>query len=365
MSDKPIQLCSPNISGNEWQYVKECLDTGWVSSVGSYVDKFEAMMAERCGTEFAVATTNGTSALHISLLLSGVQPGDEILTSALTFIAPANAIRYAGAFPVFVDADADYWQFDVEKATQFLRTQCERKNGELRNKATGRIVRAILPIDALGHPSPIKPILELAAEYGLVVIQDSTEGLGARYEDAPVGGLAPIACFSFNGNKILTTGGGGMITTNNKNFAMRAKHLTTQAKCAGEEYIHDEIGYNYRLTNVQAAIGCAQMEQLDKFVAAKRYAAKRYTDFLSVFSGVQPMKEASNAFSTFWMFTALFDETQTKRSSREIMKLLAKDGIQSRPLWQPLHLSPAHKNNPTAGSCEVSERLYKRGLSLP
>lgn len=361
----PLQLCSPNISGNEWKYVKECLDAGWVSSVGSYVDKFETMMASRCRMKAAVATTNGTSALHVSLILSGIQPEDEVLTSTLSFIAPANAIRYVGAHPVFVDADPVYWEFDVEKAADFLRRNCERKNGTLFNKSTGRPVRAILPVDVLGHPAPIQPILDLAQEYGLKIIQDSTESLGALCDGAPVGSRAPFACFSFNGNKILTTGGGGIIATNNPDFAKRAKHLTTQAKSPGEEYIHDEIGYNYRLTNVQAAIGCAQLEQLDKFIATKRHIAQRYSDFLTEFSGVTPMREASWAFSIYWMFTARFDETKTRLGAREIMKALDGKKIQSRPLWQPLHQSPAHKGSQTAGTCEVAERLYHEALSLP
>ena len=305
-----IPLSVPEIRGNEWRYVKDCLDTGWVSSVGSYVDRFEQMVAKEAGTKFAIATVNGTSALHIALLVAGVKPEDEVLVSTLTFIAPANAIRYAGAWPVFIDAEPDYWQMNPDHVVEFLEHGCRWSNGELRNLRTGRRVSAILPVHVLGHPVDLDPILAIAKKYGLKVIEDSTEGLGAAYKGRQLGSLGDIGCFSFNGNKIITTGGGGMLVTDNEEFARKAKYLTTQAKDDPIEYIHGEIGFNYRLTNLLAAVGCAQMELLDDYVSAKRKIATRYCNALQNVTGIAPMKSAPWSESTFWMYTILIDESE-------------------------------------------------------
>ncbi|MEA3210614.1 MAG: perosamine synthetase [Chthoniobacter sp.] len=364
MSDSFIPLCVPEIRGNEWRYVKECLDTAWVSSVGSYVDRFEKMVAERAGTRFAVATVNGTSALHISLLIAGVKPDEEVLVSTLTFIAPANAIRYVGAWPVFIDAEPEYWQMDVAKVADFLENQCRWVGGELRNQTTGRRVSAIVPVHVLGHPVDMAWLQALAAKYGLRVIGDATESLGATYQQKPVGQLADLSCFSFNGNKILTTGGGGMIVTDNEEWARRAKYLTTQAKDDPVEYIHHEIGYNHRLTNLQAAMGCAQMEQLDDYIAAKRRIAARYIEAFAELDGLAPMREAAWASSVFWMFTVLLDEARYGLGWRALLAKLQERQIQTRPLWQPLHQSRAHAGSQSVGG-EVAERLYATALSLP
>lgn len=360
-----IPLCIPEIRGNEWKYVKDCLDTGWVSSVGSYVDRFEADMARYVGTKRAVATSNGTSALHIALLVAGVQPDDEVLVSTLTFIAPANAVRYAHAWPVFMDADPDYWQMDVAKVADFLRDECRREaGGALINKRSGRRMRAILPVHVLGHPVDLDPLLALARDYGLAVIEDATESLGADYKGRRVGQFGDLACFSFNGNKLLTTGGGGMITTNDDRLADRAKYLTTQAKDDPVEYVHHEVGYNYRLVNLLAAVGCAQLEQIDGYVAAKRAIAKRYADALADLPGVMPMKQAPWAASVFWMYTALFDESVWGADFRSLLKAFSAEKIQTRPLWQPLHQSRAHQGA-QAYRCDVAERLGRIALSLP
>jgi perosamine synthetase len=359
-----IPLCVPEIRGNEWTYVKECLDAGWVSSVGSFVDRFEGMVADYVGAKYAVATVNGTAALHIALLVAGVEPDDEVLVSALTFIAPANAIRYAGAWPVFIDAEPDYWQFDVAKATQFLEHQCRWQDGVLRNAGTGRRMKAMIPVDILGHPTDREAIRALAKRFDLAVIEDATESLGAAYRGKKVGGESDAACFSFNGNKILTTGGGGMLVTNHEQWMTRARYLTTQAKDDPVEYVHHEIGYNYRLTNVQAAMGCAQMELLDEYVAAKRRIAARYTEAFASVTGLTPMHEAPWARSTFWMFTTLVDESSFGLSSRALLKQLYAQKIQTRPLWQPLPVSPAHRQSATA-DCPESERLCAHALSLP
>ena len=361
---EPIPLCVPELRGNEWKYVKDCLDTGWISSVGSYVDRFERMVAERVGTAHGVAAVNGTSALHIALQLAGVERDDEVLVSSMTFIAPANAIRYLGAWPVFVDAEPDHWQWDSKLVRAFLENECEFTNGELRNKTSGRRVKALVPVHVLGHPVDLAPLLDLAKKYDLRIVEDATESLGAFYRGQPVGHLADLACFSFNGNKLLTTGGGGMIVTDNAEWARRAKYLTTQAKDDPVEYVHHEVGYNYRLTNILAAMGCAQMEMLDEYIAAKRRIAARYQETLKDLPGLTLMGEAEWAESTFWMYTVLIDEPRFGGSSRTLLAKLQDRKIQTRPLWQPLHLSTAHAGAKMLHN-GVSDRLYRDALSLP
>ena len=406
VSGNGIPLCVPEICGNEWQYIKECLDTNWVSSVGSFVDRFERMVADYVGTKYAVATVSGTAALHVALLVSGVQPDDEVLVSTLTFIAPANAIRYVGAWPIFIDAEPDYWQMDPQKAVDFLEKECRWRESALYNKTTGRRIKAILPVHVLGHPVVMDPILEMARKYNLVVIEDAAEGLGTKFltiDDrrqtsgweqqshvnpansdrsgsivtgqsldgaevnqrwSAVGSLGDIGCLSFNGNKIITTGGGGMLVTDSKQWADRARHLSTQAKDDPIEYIHSEVGYNYRLTNLQAAMGCAQMEQLDGFVRSKRRIAELYAQTLAEIPGLTTPDEAPWACSTFWLYTILIDEMQYGLNARALLHQLAKMQIQARPLWQPLHMSAVFANC-QATDCSVAEALNRNALSLP
>lgn len=359
-----IPLTVPEMRGNEWKFVKECLDTNWVSSVGSYVDRFEKMVAEEAGTKYAIATVNGTAALHVALMLAGVQADDEVVVSSLTFVAPANAIRYVGAWPVFIDAEPKYWQMNPAEVSDFLNNGCSWDGEVLRNRQTGRRVKAILPVHILGHPVDMDPILEVAAKYSLPVIEDATEGLGARYRGKSLGSLGQAGCFSFNGNKIITTGGGGMLVTNDAQWAARARYLTTQAKDDPIEYVHNSIGYNYRLTNVLAAMGCAQMEQLEAYVEAKRAIAERYRESLSSLHGISLPKEAEWAFSTYWMYTILVGPKKAGVTSRDLLKKLEAGKIQTRPLWQPMHRSPAHQQAVTA-ICPNADRLHEQALSLP
>jgi len=359
-----IPLSAPEIRGNEWKYVKDCLDTGWVSSVGEYVDRFERMIAETVGIQSAVATCNGTSALHVSLLVSGVQPDDEVLVSTLTFIAPVNAIRYVGARPVLMDAEPQFWQIDPQKVTDFLKNHCDYSRGQLRNRKTGRRVKAILPVHILGHPVDMDPLASLARDYGLRVIEDATECLGARYRGQNVGTLGDIACFSFNGNKIITTGGGGAIVTANAEWAAKAKYLTTQAKNDPVEFVHGEVGYNYRLTNIQAAMGCAQLEMLHEYIAKKAAIAARYERGLKETPGITLMPQAPWAESIFWLYTVLIDEQQFGMNARRVLKELETRGIQTRPLWQPMHRSPVHLDC-EAFHCETADWIHARALSLP
>ena len=264
-----IPLCEPFLGGNERQYVDECLKTGWVSSVGKYVNKFEEQFAERHPETGAVAVASGTAAIHLALLAVGVEPGDEVIVSSMTFIAPANAIRYVGAWPIFIDADPDYWQMDVDKVEDFIKGSCELSPQGLINKFTGRKVSAIVPVHILGHPVDMDALVLVASKYGLKIIEDATESLGAKVRGRSVGTIGDVGCFSFNGNKLITTGGGGMVISKDPGICKKVRYLSTQAKEEGNEYIHKSVGYNYRLTNIQAAVGCAQLEQLDSFLDKK------------------------------------------------------------------------------------------------
>jgi perosamine synthetase len=354
----------PHLGGREWEYVKECLDTNWVSSSGPFVDRFERMLADYVGTKFAVATSSGTAALHVALLVAGVEPDDAVLVSTLTFIASANAVRYVGAWPVFIDAEPDFWQIDPQRVIDFLEKECRWHEGRLINKTSGRRVKAVLPVHILGHPCDMDPILEVARKYNLAVVEDATESLGSKYRGKMVGRLGDIACFSFNGNKLITTGGGGMLVTDDESWARKAAYLTTQAKEDGVEYIHHQVGYNYRLSNIQAAIGCAQLERIEQHVAAKRRIAASYRDLLEGVPGLAPMGEASWAHSVFWLFSMLVDRESYGMDSRALLEGLALQGIQARPLFQPLHLSPAYEGAQPYGG-EVAERIYRDALSLP
>lgn len=359
-----VPLAEPSLTGREWQYVRECLDTGWVSSVGAFVNRFEADVAAAAGARHGVATVNGTAALHLALRVAGVGPGDTVLVPALTFIAPVNAVRYTGAHPVFIDAEPDYWQMDVEQVRDFLLRRCSREPGGLCDRATGRRVAAVLPVHLLGHPVDLEQLVPLCRDLGVAVIEDATESLGAHHRGTPVGHLGDAACFSFNGNKLITTGGGGMFVTDDEEWARRARHLSTQAKTDPVEYEHDEVGYNYRLTNVLAALGVAQMEQLHDKIAAKQAIAARYAAELKSIPGLTPMPEAPWASSVFWLYTILVDERQFGCDSRALLRRLGERGIQTRPLWQPMHQSPAHRDEAPA-HCPVADRLHRQALSLP
>ncbi len=359
-----IPLSAPHLSGNEWKYIKDCLDTGWVSSVGAYVTRFENDMAKAAAVPHAVATTCGTAALHVAFLVAGVKPGDEVLVSSMTFIAPVNAIRYANAVPVLVDAEAKHWQMDVNQVRDFLTNGCERRDGAVFNKASGRCVAAIVPVHILGHPVDMNALMPLANEFGLTVIEDATESLGSTYHGRPAGGIGHMGCYSYNGNKIITTGGGGMLVTANEAWAKKTRYLTTQAKDDPQEYIHHEIGYNYRLTNIQAAFGCAQMEVLPGYVERRRAIHALYRSQLADVPGIRFQDEAAGVKSNYWLTTAYIDRTQFGMTARKLRQKLKDAQIEARPLWQPAHLSPAHQNAYKL-PCPVSEDLFANCLSLP
>jgi perosamine synthetase len=328
------------------------------------VERFEQTLADYVGARYAVATVNGTAALHVALLVAGVQPDEEVLVSNLSFIAPANAIRYTGAWPVFIDAEPLYWQMDPNKVLDFLENECRCQDEGLVNKTTGRRVKAILPVHILGHPCNIDPIREVAQKYDLAIIEDATESLGAKYKGRMVGQPGDVSCFSFNGNKLITTGGGGMIVTDNEAWATRARYLTTQAKDDPVEYFHSEIGYNYRLTNIQAAMGVAQLEQIEDFIAQKKAVARIYEEGFQNLDTITLMPAQSCTSPVYWLYTILLDKDSTLEIRKDFIKSLNNNGIGARPLWHTLHNLPPYRNC-QAFQIEHGVRLYERGVSLP
>jgi perosamine synthetase len=358
-----IPLCASNITGNDIAYVTECMESGWVSTAGPFVERFERELAAYVGTKFAIATNSGTAALHASLVAAGVVPDDEVLVSDMTFIAPVNAIRYAGAWPVLVDAEPDFWQMDVERLTNFLEKECTSQGGALRNRRSGRRVRAIMPVHLLGHPCDLDPIRALAGRFDLLLIEDSTESLGALYKTQKVG-TAGLSSLSFNGNKLMTTGGGGAIVTDNPEWAARAKYLVTQAKDDPLEYVHHSIGFNYRMPSLNAALGCSQLERIESHLEAKRRIVSRYAAGLGDVPGIGLMPGAPWASPAWWLYTVRVDPRRFGRSSRELMRLLGKEGVLSRPIFQPMHQSKAHAGSQALGG-EVAERIVAEALSLP
>jgi perosamine synthetase len=359
-----IPLCVPHLGGNERLYLNRCIETNWVSSVGAFVDEFEAAVATYVGVGHGIAVSTGTAALHVALQLVGVRPDDEVVVPSLTFIAPANAVRYVGAFPVFVDVEPRWGQLDVARVEEFLRCDCARVRDGVIDRRTGRRVAALLPVHILGHPVDLDPLLAVAREFELPVVEDAAEAFGGHYRSRPLGRDGTVACFSFNGNKVITAGGGGMIVTGDAGLAARARHLVTQAKDDPVEYVHQEIGYNYRLSNLQAAVGCAQLENLNEHVAAKRAIAARYAASFAGIAGIELIDEAPWARSAFWLSTVLVDPEVVPGGSRALLRRLAAKGIQARPLWQPMHRSAAHRDSRPA-ECPQAERLHALALSLP
>lgn len=363
-----LSLSVPRIRGNEWRYVKECLDSEWVSSAGAFVDRFEERTASYMGARYAVSCVNGTSALHTALILSGIGEGDEVIVPTVTFIAPVNTIRYTNAYPVFMDCD-EYLNIDMQKTEEFVKRECSFKTGKLRNRSTGRMIKAILPVHVFGNPVDIEPLMDLANKYSLKVIEDATESLGSyytngRYEGKKTGSIGDIGCLSFNGNKIITSGGGGMILTNSKKTADRARYLTTQAKDDRIRYIHNEIGYNYRLSNIQAAVGLAQLERLEEFVKIKRRNFDIYNGLVSDIDGLAMIGEPPYGFSNMWFYSLVIDNGRYGMSNMDLMKVLAKKGIESRPMW---YLNHRQKQYTDSFSYKISnaEDYYKRILNLP
>ncbi|GAA3404801.1 LegC family aminotransferase [Paenibacillus hodogayensis] len=363
-SKETIALHEPRFSGNEWAYVKECLDTGWVSSAGRFVDRFEERLADYTGASYAVAVSTGTAALHIALILAGVQPDDEVIVPSLTFVATANAVRYCGAVPHFADVEYATLGLDPHKLRRYLHEIAEVAYGYCYNKQTGRRIKAVVPMHTFGHPVDLDPLAELCGLYRLELVEDAAESLGSFYKGRHTGTFGKLAAFSFNGNKIITTGGGGAIVTNDAELARQAKHLTTTAKTPHPwAYVHDRVGFNYRLPNLNAALGCAQLEQLDAFVAGKRKLARRYETALGGIKGVGLFREPGFARSNYWLNTLLLDEPQLAARD-EVLELLNAHGIMCRPAWVPMHKLPMFANSPK-DDLAVTDNLERRMINIP
>ena len=354
-------LSGPNINGNEWKYVKECLDTAWVSSVGSYVNRFEEMMAEYTGCKYAVATSNGTTALHISLILAGVIADDHVIVPNVTFVASLNSIAYTGAAPILIDVDERTWQMDLDVLEKFLEEDTILKNGECFYKINNRRIKAIMPVHVLGNMCDMDRLKNISEKFAIDIIEDATEALGSDYKQKHSGSFGLMGCFSYNGNKIITTGGGGMIVTNDETLAKKAKHLTTQAKADAFEYYHDETGYNYRLVNVLAAIGVAQMEQLDGFIARKKEIDAFYKAELTNVGDIRFQYVEETVNPNCWLFTI------RSASQKKLLDALNEKKFQSRPFWVPMNQLPMYKNAIFIKNekGDISETIYKECLSIP
>ena len=360
----PKALHEPSFQGNEWVYVKECIDSTYVSSVGKFVDRFEADLARFCGAKHAVAVVNGTAALHIALKLAGVGNNDEVLIPALTFVATANAVTYCGAIPHFVDTEVQTLGIDALKLRDFLSTQTEQLNGQCINRHTGRVIRALVPMHTFGHPSDLEELLAVAHDFNIILVEDAAESLGSYYEGQHTGTLGLMGALSFNGNKTITTGGGGAILTNDPELARRAKHLTTTAKLHHSwEYRHDEIAYNYRLPNLNAALGCAQLERLPAMLKAKRMLFNRYQTVFSHVEGVVLVKEPEGCQSNYWLQTLMLD-AEFANQKDSLLEATNQAGIMTRPAWILLNELAPFKNSPSM-DLTCSQMLSQRLVNIP
>lgn len=359
-----VPLHEPCFAGREWEYVKECLDTGWVSSAGSFVDRFEKNLAERVGAASAVATVNGTTALHAALLIAGVQVGDEVIVPSLTFVATANAVSHCGAVPHFSDSALDTLGLDPVRLERYLAGATEQRGGALINRRTSRTIRALVPVHVYGHPVDIDPLLELARDFGLAVVEDAAEALGSSYKGRPIGGGDRLCVFSFNGNKTLTTGGGGAIVSDNQALAMAARHLTNTARLAnGWNFDHDRLGYNYRMPNLNAALGCAQLEQLDGFLTRKRALAARYATALNQVGNVRFFNEPGFARSNYWLNAILLDPVVADARDA-VLAATNNAGLETRPVWTLMHRLPMYRDCPR-DELPVAEAIALRLINIP
>ncbi|ATF15924.1 LegC family aminotransferase [Brevibacillus sp. HB1.4B] len=359
-----IALHEPSFLGNEWAYVKDCLDTGWVSSVGKYVDQFEDMLKDYTGVKHAVAVVNGTAALHISLMLTGVEQGDEVLVPTLTFIATANAVSYCGAVPHFVDSSELTLGMDPIKLQQYLQEIAEVRDGFCYNKFSGRRIKAAIPMHTFGHPVDLDPLLEVCQRYHINLIEDAAESLGTYYKGKHTGNWGKLSILSFNGNKIVTTGGGGAILTNDDELARLAKHITTTAKVKHTwAFLHDQVGFNYRLPNINAALGCAQLERLPQFIRNKRSLADMYQAALSKIDGVRLFIEPSFAESNYWLQTIILDDRYMDARD-DVLNFTNEHGFMTRPVWTLMHRLAMYENCPKM-DLSIAERLERKIINVP
>ena len=344
-STRYLPVYEPLLTGNELNYVSDCIQSGWISSLGKYIAQFETLFANFCGTHHAVAISNGTAALHLALVCLGIGPGDEVIVPTMTFVATANAVHYTGATPIFVDSELDTWNIDPARIADRITPK----------------TKAIIPVHLYGHPVNMQPILDLAQQHHLFVIEDAAEAHGAEYKGKRVGSLGLINAFSFYGNKIITTGEGGILTTDDDGLAERARFLRDHAMSPDKRYWHPEIGYNYRITNLQAAVGVAQMERIEEFIQRKRWIAQAYNDYLHDIPGIILPPEASWARSVYWMYSILFtDEFPISRD--EAGRQLKKEGIDNRPFFYPIHVMPPYQQDLDLPNATY---LSQHGMNLP
>lgn len=359
---RPVPLHEPEFRGREWDYVKDCLDTGWVSYVGGYVTKLEQMIAEASGTRHAIACVNGTVALHVALLAAGVTKEDEVLVQALTFVASANSVHHLGATPHFVDVERATLGLDPDALDGYLSRIAERRADGSYNRATGKRLAAVMPMHVFGHPCRMDRLAEVSEKWAIPIVEDAAESIGGTYKGKRMGSFGKLAAHSFNGNKTVTTGGGGAVTTDDDALAARVRHLTTTAKLPHRwAFDHDEVGYNYRMPNLNAALGCAQFEELPGFFAEKRALAERYRAALARVPGVEFFGEPEGAVANYWLNTVLVPD----REARDVLlEACHADGILARPVWTPMHQLPFNRDCPRA-PLPVAEELADRIVNLP
>jgi perosamine synthetase len=344
-----IPVCEPTLGGNEAKYVQQAIETNWISSAGQFIRDFEARFAEFCGVKYGIACANGTVAMHLAMATLGLDPGDEVIIPTFTMIATANAVTYCGAKPVLVDMEPQYWQMDVN---------------QVESKITPR-TRAIVPVHIYGHPTDMDPLRELAQKHGLLVIEDAAEAHGAEYKGRRAGGLGNAAGFSFYGNKIITTGEGGMVTTDDREIARLAWNLRDHAFSHERHFWHKFVGFNYRMTNLQAAVGLAQLEQLEGFVAARRQHALEYNCRLHGIPGIRTPQEAPYAKNVYWMYGIMVDEAEYGMNRDELRRVLADSGVETRTFFIPMHCQPVYWQQYKGERYPVAEDLCKRGFYLP
>jgi perosamine synthetase len=364
ISLKQAGLHEPEFKGNEFRYVEDCLKSTFVSSVGAYVNRFEEAICKYTKVKYAVAVVNGTSALHTALVLSGVQPGDEVLVPALTFIATANAVTYCGATPHFIDSNEENLGIDAEKLREYLKTIAVSKNGLTINKKSGKVIRAIIPVHVFGHPCDIDEILTIANDYGLVIIEDAAESLGSTYKGKHTGNFGLMGVLSFNGNKIVTTGGGGAIMTNDEKIAERATHITKTSRISSKwDFVHDEVGFNYRMPNLNAALGLGQIEGIDEKVTKKRELFRKYQIAISGIDGVRMLEEPKTSKSNYWL-QAIILENSSPENLDSMLNLFNNQGISARPVWRLLPLQTPYMK---CQSDDISQalRISKKVINIP
>lgn len=357
-----IPLHEPKFLGNEKKYINDCLDSTFVSSVGKYVDRFEEEFAKYVGSKYAIAVVNGTAALHISLLLAGVEKEYEVITQPLTFIATCNAISYLNATPIFVDVDLDTMGMSPKSLEEFLNKNCEIQNNQCINKLTKKVIKACVPMHTFGHACRIYEIKKICAKWNIILVEDAAESLGSFYKNKHTGTFGELGAFSFNGNKIITSGGGGVIVTNNEELAKKAKHLTTTAKVPHPyEYVHDEIGYNYRMPNLNAALLVAQLEQIDKFKENKKELASRYKKFFENIEDINFIKETKDSDSNYWLQAVILKD---KSSRDEFLEITNKNSVMTRPIWKLMNELKMFKSC-QCSSLKNSKYLEQRIVNIP